>query len=195
MEKLFSSSIDQGLFIGIFIIWCLIILSERLVIKKHDNIQVKEKKDKGTYFLVYFTVLFSISISFILSSEEITRLPYLIFYIGIGFVIIGILVREYSFYTLGSFFSFEIKVFEGHKLIDKGPYKFIRHPAYSGLVLSIIGISLCVRSLIAVLIVMIMCFIAVGLRIKFEENLLFIKFGQDFVNYKKKTKKVIPFIY
>lgn len=122
-------------------------------------------------------------------------IPNEFFYIGIIFVLFGIFVREYSIMTLGRYFSFHINVIENHKLINSDPYKYIRHPAYSGGILSILGINLSLRSSIAILIVIILCAIAYGFRINFEEKTYEKEFGDDDFNYKKRTKRLIPYIF
>lgn len=53
--------------------------------------------------------------------------------------IFGTALRLRSFRTLGRFFTFELCIFEDHRLIVNGPYGFIRHPSYTGLILTIVG--------------------------------------------------------
>lgn len=191
----FTSNLNQYLFFGTFIIWCLSLILERFTIKMRAKRIVKRKEDKGTYILIYLSIILSIVISINLGYREIALLPEIVFYVGIISILLGIFIREYSVITLGKFFSFQISVIEKHKLIENGPYHYIRHPAYTGGILSIIGISISLRSMIAVIIVIIMSTIAYGSRIKYEEKILVHEFGEEYIRYRNKTKKLIPLIY
>ena len=115
----------------------------------------------------------------------------------IGFVIYlsaGILVIV-GRVQLGKFGSGELITEEDHKLNTEGVYKYIRNPMYSGALIAVIGFGLVFRSIITLLFVSICYFILFKMRIDEEERLLYEAFGEEFTNYKKKSKKLIPFIY
>ncbi|MHA1488021.1 MAG: methyltransferase family protein [Promethearchaeota archaeon] len=115
----------------------------------------------------------------------------------IGFVIYlsaGILVIVGRL-QLGKFGSGELITEEDHKLYTEGVYKHIRNPMYSGALIAVIGFGLVFRSIITLLFVSIFYFIVFKMRIDEEERLLFEVFGEEFTSYKKKSKKLIPYIY
>jgi len=115
----------------------------------------------------------------------------------IGFVIYlsaGILVIV-GRVQLGRFGSGELITEEDHKLYTEGVYKYIRNPMYSGALIAVIGFGLVFRSIITLLIVSTFYFIVFKMRIDEEERLLFEAFGEEFTDYKKKTKKLIPYPY
>ncbi len=112
-----------------------------------------------------------------------------VIYLSAGiFVIVGRV-------QLGKFGSGELITEEDHKLKTEGVYKYIRNPMYSGALIAVIGFGLVFRSIITLLIVSICYFILFKMRIDEEERLLYEAFGEEFTNYKKKSKKLIPFIY
>ena len=96
---------------------------------------------------------------------------------------------------LGKFGSGELITEKDHKLYTEGVYKYIRNPMYSGALIAVIGFGLVFRSIITLLFVSIFYFIVFKMRIDEEERLLHKAFGEEFTNYKKKSKKLIPFIY
>ena len=115
----------------------------------------------------------------------------------IGFVIYlsaGILVIV-GRVQLGKFGSGELITEEDHKLYTEGVYKHIRNPMYSGALIAVIGFCLVFRSIITLLLLPIIYFILFKMRIDEEERLLYEAFGEEFSSYKKKSKKLIPFIY
>jgi len=96
---------------------------------------------------------------------------------------------------LGKFGSGELITEEGHKLYTEGVYKYIRNPMYSGALFAVIGFCLVFRSIITLLLLPIIYLLLFKMRIDEEERLLYEAFGEEFTNYKKKSKKLIPFIY
>ena len=96
---------------------------------------------------------------------------------------------------LGKFGSGELITEEGHKLYTEGVYKYIRNPMYSGALFAVIGFCLVFRSIITLLLLPIIYLLLFKMRLDEEERLLYEAFGEEFTNYKKKSKKLIPFIY
>ena len=66
----------------------------------------------------------------------------LVSYIGVFFMSLGAAIRALSFHHLGRFFTFELAVKPGHKLVTDGPYRIVRHPAYTGSCCFYVGICM-----------------------------------------------------
>lgn len=189
------SSRDQILFYTVFVLWCISMVLERLILTRNKDQHIKTREDRGTYFLLHVSVILSIIVSFSSFPSLSTLLPYPFFYIGIVFTLLGILLREISLLTLGKYFSLQIRIIENHELVKTGVYRYIRHPSYTGLLFAILGICISLRSLLAVIITSIICFTSFWLRIRFEEGVMDKEFGEAYVEYKGKTKKLIPFVF
>jgi len=109
-------------------------------------------------------------------------------------MILGILVRQWAIAILGRFFSLTVNVVEGHQVVDKGPYGLIRHPSYTGVLITFIGLGLAVQSLAAVLVLIGVFSLSFGYRMRVEEQTLSLELGKNYVDYMKKTKRLIPFL-
>ncbi len=112
-----------------------------------------------------------------------------VIYLSAGILVIVARVK------LGKFGSGELITEEGHKLYTEGVYKYLRNPMYSGALIAVIGFGLVFRTILTLLIISILYFILFKMRIDEEERLLYEVFGEEFTNYKKKSKRIIPFIY
>jgi len=115
----------------------------------------------------------------------------------VGFVIYlsaGILVIV-GRVQLGQFGSGELITEDEHKLYTEGVYKHIRNPMYSGALIAVIGFCLIFRSVVTLSILSVFYFMLFKMRIDEEERLLYEAFGEEFTNYKNKSKKLILFIY
>jgi protein-S-isoprenylcysteine O-methyltransferase Ste14 len=95
--------------------------------------------------------------------------------------------------TLGEYYNAHIVVGESHKLIKSGPYKYVRHPAYSARFLSIIGITLMLNAFCTLFIALAVDLLFVSIRIRLEERELMGKFGEQYLAYKRQTWAIIPF--
>jgi len=114
---------------------------------------------------------------------------------GAALVFSGVLLRFWAISRLGPWFSSVVSVQEGHKLAKDGPYKFIRHPAYAGAYLVFLGFGIATGSLPGMVMVMALIVFAFQRRIRVEEKVMLESLGDDYRNYMKRTKKIIPFIY
>jgi protein-S-isoprenylcysteine O-methyltransferase Ste14 len=96
--------------------------------------------------------------------------------------------------TLGRFFSVQVTIQEGHRLVVDGPYHLIRHPRYLGIIVFAIGLSLAFRSWLGLVFVGMLIPVLLW-RIHDEETLMHEEFGQDWETYSRHTWRLIPYIY
>ena len=122
-------------------------------------------------------------------------LPDWTFYPGIVLILLGVLVRQWAIAVLGRFFSLTVRVAEDHRVVDRGPYRLVRHPSYTGALIALVGLSLAVQSWGALLVVLIVFGAAFGYRIRVEERVLMSQLGDEYVSYVKRTKRLIPFLF
>ncbi len=109
-------------------------------------------------------------------------------------MLLGVFVRQWAIAVLGRFFSLTVRVAEDHRVIDKGPYRLVRHPSYTGVLITFIGLSLAVQSLGALLVLLGVFVVSYGYRMRVEEKTLLSELGEDYANYMKRTKRLIPYI-
>jgi len=113
---------------------------------------------------------------------------------GLALFALGGILQFVSLRTLGHAYSPFVTLQARHRLVQAGPYRFLRHPMYLGLVLKISGVMAVFRSWL-ILPVTLAAFLFVGFRIREEEQLLDAHFGSQFRTYRKRTKRLIPFLY
>jgi len=114
--------------------------------------------------------------------------------LGFCICVLGLFFAVWARTILGKNWSGRIAIKEGQELINYGPYAITRHPIYTGLITGFIGMALLrgdVRGYIAAVLV---C-IAFPIKIFREESTLKTAFGDRYLQYSKKVKRLIPFIY
>ena len=85
-----------------------------------------------------------------------------------------------------------VEIATGHELIERGMYRVIRHPSYTGLLLSFLGLGFAFRNWISLAVVMTVTFLALSYRVRVEEAALIEHFGDRYREYMKRTKRFIP---
>ncbi len=109
--------------------------------------------------------------------------------------VIGIVLRVYSIFCLGKFFTANVAIAADHELIDSGPYRLVRHPSYTGALLTFLGFGLGFGNMASLLILLVPVYAAFLWRIHVEEQALLGAFGERYREYMKKTKRLVPGIY
>lgn len=107
----------------------------------------------------------------------------------------GLVVRCYAVLTLRQFFSTRVTIQHQHQLIEQGLYRWLRHPAYSGLLLSFAGAGIAMGDGLALLVLLLPVAYVMVQRIDIEETELQAHFGQAYAEYCQRTDKLIPGVY
>ena len=121
--------------------------------------------------------------------------PVTVFYTGIGLIWAGMALRLWAVMTLGQFFRTSVLVHEDHRLITSGPYRVLRHPSYTGSLITLGGIGLAMGNWLSVLIITGCALLAFAIRMMVEETALAEHFGAEFAMHKRRTWAIIPFIW
>lgn len=152
----------------------------------------------GALFILLFITLFVLGIRFYRPAviKLNTRLlpdmlPLRI--TGDAMVLIGLAIAIWARTVLGSNWSGLPTFREGHELIERGPYRYVRHPIYAGLIFMLIGTAIVSGRTIPFL-ATIICFLVYLQRMRQEEALLTRHFPETYPDYKARTKALIPFL-
>jgi protein-S-isoprenylcysteine O-methyltransferase Ste14 len=118
-----------------------------------------------------------------------------LFVSGVVFIILGVALRWYAIRTLGRFFTRDVAVAESQHVVQSGPYRLIRHPAYSGTFLTMLGVGLAMTNW-ASLVALLVCVFAGHLyRVRIEEKALIRTIGQPYIEYMRRTRRFIPLLF
>ena len=122
--------------------------------------------------------------------------PTVAFWIGIGLMLLGIVVRQYAVRTLGANFSLEVSVSESDTVITSGPYRWVRHPSYTGGFLTLVGIGIATAHWLSIGITVVAGLGGYGYRIRVEEQALRDKLGDRYEAYTRQTpSRLLPFVW
>ena len=117
-----------------------------------------------------------------------------LFAAGILLMLAGIAFRWYSIRVLGRFFTAVVAIQPGHRIVEEGPYRWLRHPSYSGALMTFLGYALALSNWASFLIIAVFTAVGYGYRISVEEQALVAGLGDAYRAYMKRTKRIIPFV-
>jgi len=115
--------------------------------------------------------------------------------LGVGLFIAGLVLRWMAIIHLGRYFTVDVAIAEDHRLIESGPYRFVRHPSYSGALLAFAGFGICLGNWISLLVLIVPISWAFLRRIEIEESVLMQALGDTYAAYSRRTRRLVPFVY
>lgn len=189
---------QNTLYLLFFIVVCSAWFISELIINKFFRSGTSDgDQDKGTRRIIWITIaifnnlgiIIAVLLKFDLSTYAIVP------FAGLLLILAGMVIRFIAVRSLGRFFTVNVTIREDHKIIQTGLYKLIRHPAYSGSLISFFGLGIALNNWISVFVITIPITIAFMNRIKIEEALLTDQFGEAYTEYMKRTYCLIPLIY
>jgi protein-S-isoprenylcysteine O-methyltransferase len=116
-------------------------------------------------------------------------------WIGLGMIVAGIVIRVIAIRTLRRFFTFDVALLTDHHLIRKGLYRHVRHPAYTGALLSFYGLSVALANAWSALVIVVPVTAAFLYRIRVEESVLRSAFPHEYPEYERTTARLVPYLY
>ena len=154
--------------------------------------------DKSSLRVIWATIAIAVNFGILVSFQ---RIGYFgngsrIFPIaGLILIVFGLLIRWLAIFSLKHQFTVDVSIIKDHCIIKKGIYRFVRHPAYAGSLLSFFGLGLFFANYLSMLIIFLPICSAFLYRIRVEEKALIDNFGDEYVNYCASTKRLIPGIF
>lgn len=175
--------------------WLLIWLAAWLWSKRSRR---RERLGTGVWHTLAFVAAFTLVSAHHLRPAMFYRtiVPYLhpFYGIGLALTVAGLAFSVWARFQLGSNWSASVQVKEQHQLVRRGPYRFVRHPIYTGILVAFVGTALAQdrwRSLLAVVVML------AGLlyKLRLEERWMTETFGDAYRDYRRHTKALVPFVY
>lgn len=110
-------------------------------------------------------------------------------------LILGLAVRWTAVVVLGRYFSVHVTIQDGHELVDRGPYRWVRHPAYSGILICFLGLGIASGNWLGLALATVPPSIVVLERIRVEEAALTAALGERYRAYCARTRRLVPGVY
>jgi|ERR1700682_3235632 len=153
--------------------------------------------DSGSKWWLIGSIWGSVAIGFwvalLLPGAAIKSGRTALFVVGLVLILVGMALRFYSIRVLGISFTCEVSTRPGQQVIESGPYRWVRHPSYTGSMLTVFGVLLCCLNW-AAFAALIVALGGYAYRIRIEERALAKELGPAYEDYMRRTKRLIPFV-
>jgi protein-S-isoprenylcysteine O-methyltransferase Ste14 len=104
----------------------------------------------------------------------------------------GLAVRAWAVHELGRFFRFTVVVQAEHRVVDTGPYRLIRHPSYTGLLMAALGLGIALGTWLSIPACAVPPLVAFSIRLEHEEAVLASELGEPYRSYMSRTRRLVP---
>lgn len=184
----------------------IMLAGELFLMRSRLSSDVSRAADRGSLRLLFITISGSVALAWFTARllpqarfESLfalgpTAMKWLY---GTGLVLFtaGLGLRWYSVVYLGRLFTYDVAIAADHRVVDSGPYRYIRHPAYSGSLLTFVGLGLCGGNAVSLLVLVTPIALAFLRRMAIEEAALESALGGRYRDYVARTRRLIPLIY
>lgn len=157
-----------------------------------------QKRDRGSRIVLYAAIYLGMAVAFFLAYRlrnfAMPEPHAIIFWTGITLMLFGVAFRWYAIHVLGKYFTYEVAVRAEQSVVEVGPYRYVRHPSYTGSLLTFLGVGLALGNWASIAAIMICVIVGYSYRVRVEERALANALGQTYVDYMKRTRRFIPFI-
>ena len=178
-----------------WVIYLLVFLPEFKIVGKSMQ-TVSSSQDKGTLRLIVVGQFISVIIGIMLSFLPWFIVPweFTFFIVGICLLCLGSLLRRICFRILGKYFTGKVSVTPEQPIIDRGPYRWVRHPSYTCGFIIFLGIGLALGNILSTIFLFTATIFIYLRRVRVEEDALLQIVGEPYRIYMNRTKRFIPFI-
>jgi protein-S-isoprenylcysteine O-methyltransferase Ste14 len=118
-----------------------------------------------------------------------------VFSLGAVIAWCGLLLRWWCFATLGRYFTVVLQTSEDQPVVQRGPYRVLRHPSYTGLLLAFVGCGLMVGNWVSAAGSVALVLIALVDRIRVEERALNAALGDRYRDFAARRARLVPFVW
>lgn len=193
----------EYLTIALFVVWCGSEIVISLISAINRSTVSYASADKFSFFIVWLSTIPPILFAYLIQRRFIfsngfgslsTLFPFL-GYVGCLFIAIGVTIRLMAVAALKQQFTTKVLIIERHKMIETGIYRTIRHPAYLGYLVSLLGIGLVLGNWVGLTALVVLPLLGILYRIHVEEDVLLRHFGSAYQEYANRTKRLLPGIW
>ena len=155
-------------------------------------------QDAGSRRLIMICQPLAIVAAFMIAADvRSATLPHRmwLFWAGLASIVLGSLLRRHCFRMLGKSFTGAVIVRTDQAVVERGAYRYVRHPSYTGGTLMFLGIGLALGNGLGLLVLAAMTAGVYGYRVAVEERALAATIGEPYRSYMRRTKRFIPFVF
>ncbi len=123
---------------------------------------------------------------------EISTGAWPLFVLGLALMATGIAIRWWAIIVLGRFFTAAVRVQPDQTVIDRGPYRWVRHPSYTGIIIYFVGLGLALSNWLSLVVLFVVPLAGLTVRINTEERALLASLGEPYRQFCASRPRLVP---
>src|SRR5207249_1304025 len=166
-----------------------------LTVTRRSRSRTGTKQDRSTLRVVWLVIMVSVAAGIYVAKQwTAATLPHQrsFEFVGVVLFVAGLFLRWWAIITLGRFFTVDVTIEKDHELVERGPFRMVRHPSYTGVLLAFVGFALSLGNWAALLVILMPIFVAFVRRMNVEEEALSQALGRHYAEYMARTKRLVP---
>jgi protein-S-isoprenylcysteine O-methyltransferase Ste14 len=175
------------------------VLSEVVVRWRSERNRAGSRLDRTSLLVVQVTAVGGVAGAVLLMRRvpgaELGRAGWPLFVAGLVLMCAGIAIRQWALATLGRFFTIDVRVQAGQAVVDGGPYRWVRHPAYTGLILTFLGLGLALGNWASLAAASVVPTAGLIYRIHVEERALLDGLGEPYRRFAANRPRLFPGVW
>jgi len=175
------------------------VLSELRIRLRSERNREGSRVDRTSLLVVQATAIGGVGGASLLArrlpSAALAGARWPLFVSGLVLMCIGIAIRQWAVATLGRFFTIDVRVQSGQTVVESGPYRWARHPAYTGLILTFLGFGLALGNWASLAVAFLVPTAGLVYRIHVEERALLEGLGEPYRRFAEGRARVVPGVW
>jgi protein-S-isoprenylcysteine O-methyltransferase Ste14 len=155
--------------------------------------------DQGTFLVVVGAIAVGVVGAFLLAADvPSAAIPFarsFLFVLGLVMMCAGIALRQWAVALLGRFFTVDVRVHPDQVIVERGPYRWLRHPSYTGLILTLLGIGVALANWASLTLLAVVPTAGLVVRIRQEERALVAALGEPYRRFAAGRARLVPGIW
>jgi protein-S-isoprenylcysteine O-methyltransferase Ste14 len=166
-----------------------------LTIFKRSKTPAGESQDQGSQRLIWIAVVLGVAAAVAAEWIPVTRLDWpdrIVRPVALVLILAGLAIRWWAIITLGRHFTTDVATQHQQPVIRTGPYRFVRHPSYTGELVVFVGIGVFMANWLSIIVLLAPITLAMFNRVRIEERTLLTALGAPYADYCSRVKRLIP---
>ncbi len=195
----YTNPIAAGMYLAACLVWVIPEMLRMSAQMARVSRQAVTDQDRGSLVILLVLQWTGVALNFLLAwllpSAAITWQRTGLFCLGVLCILLGVALRWYAIHTLGRYFTRDVAVSADQQVVQRGPYRRIRHPAYTGTFLTMLGVGLALTNWASLGVLLLCVFLGHFYRVKVEEQALIQTIGQPYQEYMRRTQRFVPWLF
>ena len=190
---------DSGARIAFYaVLGVFVVLEQRIRFKSRLN-REGARADRGSLLVVIVAVAVGVGggcvVAGVVPEAAISGARWPIFVLGLALMCAGIALRQWAVVLLGRFFTVDVRVHAEQTVVERGPYRWLRHPSYTGMIVTFVGIGLALGNWAALALLVVVPTAGFVVRIRAEERALLDGLGEPYRRFAATRARLIPGVW